>query len=97
MTGSSVFDYIHQADHAEVAEHLGLSLTSGTGMASPASGGGSDEGSGSQGTNNPDGKFFIIKYIKIFPRTAMKEFIIFFVIDSLLSVIHKKRKRKKIK
>lgn len=60
MTGSSVFDYIHQADHAEVAEHLGLSLTSGTGMASPASGGGSDEGSGSQGTNNPDGKFYFI-------------------------------------
>lgn len=63
MTGSSVFDYIHQADHAEVAEHLGLSLTSGTGMASPASGGGSDEGSGSQGTNNPDGEF--IKYKNI--------------------------------
>lgn len=76
MTGSSVFDYIHQADHAEVAEHLGLSLTSGTGMASPASGGGSDEGSGSQGTNNPDGKFFLFKIFfllfflnKIFPRT----------------------------
>lgn len=66
MTGSSVFDYIHQADHAEVAEHLGLSLTSGTGMASPASGGGSDEGSGSQGTNNPDGEFFILNFFLFF-------------------------------
>lgn len=63
MTGSSVFDYIHQADHAELAEQLGLSLSSGGqggngggGLASPSSGG-SDEGGGSQGTNNPDGEF----------------------------------------
>lgn len=49
MTGSSVFDYIHHADHAEVAEQLGLSLSNGQGMASPSSNVGSDEGTGSQG------------------------------------------------
>ncbi|ALC44056.1 trh [Drosophila busckii] len=65
MTGSSIFDYIHQADHAEIADQLGLSLTSGTsgagsgsgsgaaGLASPTSGA-SDDGSGTHGTNNPD-------------------------------------------
>ncbi|XP_058987665.1 protein trachealess [Musca domestica] len=62
MTGSSIFDYIHQGDHAEIAEQLGLSLTSGgingsssgpAGMSSPHSGG-SDDGIGSHGTNNPD-------------------------------------------
>ncbi|XP_073959525.1 PAS domain-containing protein trachealess isoform X6 [Choristoneura fumiferana] len=53
MTGSSIFDYIHQADHAEIAEQLGLSLAgrSGAGLNSPASG--SEEGS-QHGTNNPD-------------------------------------------
>ena len=66
MTGSSIFDYIHPNDHAEIAEQLGLSLTlSGTGgsgsssgpagLASPHSGG-SDDGIGNHGTNNPDGK-----------------------------------------
>jgi len=74
MTGSSIFDYIHQADHSEIAEQLGLSLTSGgggggagssssggggggagVGMASPTSGA-SDDGSGTHGTNNPDGE-----------------------------------------
>lgn len=67
MTGSSIFDYIHQGDHAEFAEQLGLSLTSGgiagagatgtgpAGLASPHSGGGSDDGLGGHGTNNPDG------------------------------------------
>lgn len=69
MTGSSIFDYIHQGDHAEIAEQLGLSLTSGgvtgagsqtgpAGLASPHSGG-SDDGVGNHGTNNPDGKFFL--------------------------------------
>ena len=28
MTGSSVFDYVHTADHAELAEQLGLTLAS---------------------------------------------------------------------
>lgn len=56
MTGSSIFDYIHHQDHSEVAEHLGLSLSNGQGLASPSSGA-SDEGGGNHGTNNPDGKF----------------------------------------
>lgn len=58
MTGSSIFDYVHQADHAEIAEQLGLSLTGRPGQAglnSPASG--SEEGS-QHGTNNPDGEFY---------------------------------------
>ncbi|XP_037032208.1 protein trachealess isoform X5 [Bradysia coprophila] len=53
MTGSSIFDYIHHQDHSEVAEHLGLSLSNGQGLASPSSGA-SDEGGGNHGTNNPD-------------------------------------------
>jgi neuronal PAS domain-containing protein 1/3 len=51
MAGSSIFDYVHQGDHAEVAEQLGLSLTGHHGMSSPSS---SDEGT--HGTNNPDGE-----------------------------------------
>lgn len=31
MTGSSIFDYTHTADHAELAEHLGLQTNSGSG------------------------------------------------------------------
>lgn len=58
MTGSSVFDYIHQADHSELAEQLGLGLTQGQGMASPSpSSAGSEEGSSNVGTANPDGEF----------------------------------------
>lgn len=57
MTGSSIFDYVHHGDHAEIAEQLGLSLTNGnTGMNSPHSIH-SDEPGASHGTNNPDGKF----------------------------------------
>ncbi|XP_072742602.1 protein trachealess-like isoform X3 [Anoplolepis gracilipes] len=62
MTGSSVFDYVHQQDHAEVAEQLGLGLASSTstsgphssnsGLASPSSGASEDHGSSS--TANPD-------------------------------------------
>ena len=26
MTGSSIFDYVHQSDHAELAEQLGVTL-----------------------------------------------------------------------
>jgi neuronal PAS domain-containing protein 1/3 len=52
MAGSSIFDYVHQGDHAEVAEQLGLSLTGHSqGMASPSS---SDDGT-THGTMNPDG------------------------------------------
>lgn len=57
MTGSSIFDYVHHQDHAEVAEHLGLSLSTGQGSASPSSGI-SDDGGNAHGTNNPDGKFW---------------------------------------
>ncbi|XP_011183760.1 protein trachealess isoform X2 [Zeugodacus cucurbitae] len=64
MTGSSIFDYVHQSDHAEIADQLGLSLTNGgisaggngngtTGLGSPTSGA-SDDGVGTHGTNNPD-------------------------------------------
>lgn len=51
MTGSSIFDYIHHADHVEIAEQLGLSLSNQGSMPSPSSGH-SDE---THGTNNPDG------------------------------------------
>lgn len=65
MTGSSVFDYVHQQDHAEVAEQLGLGLTSASnsssgphssssGLASPSSAASEEHGSSS--TANPDGK-----------------------------------------
>ncbi|KAG0423809.1 hypothetical protein HPB47_000419, partial [Ixodes persulcatus] len=44
MTGSSVFDYIHQQDHAELAEQLGINLSQS--LSSPSGGsGGSDDGS----------------------------------------------------
>ena len=63
MTGSSVFDYVHQQDHAEVAEQLGLGLasnstsgphSSSSGLASPSSAASEEHGSSS--TANPDGK-----------------------------------------
>jgi neuronal PAS domain-containing protein 1/3 len=55
MAGSSIFDYVHQGDHAEVAEQLGLSLTGHSqGMSSPSS---SDEGT--HGTMNPDGEYLL--------------------------------------
>lgn len=56
MTGSSVFDYVHHQDHAEIAEQLGLGLASNQNMASPSSGI-SEDGGTNQGTNNPDGNF----------------------------------------
>lgn len=65
MTGSSIFDYVHQSDHAEIAEQLGLSLAGrggGAGLNSPASG--SEEGS-QHGTNNPDGKCYMTVQNKI--------------------------------
>lgn len=57
MTGSSIFDYVHHQDHAEIAEQLGLGLASNQNMASPSSGI-SEDGGANQGTNNPDGNFF---------------------------------------
>ncbi|XP_043071497.1 protein trachealess [Drosophila grimshawi] len=54
MTGSSIFDYIHQADHSEIAEQLGLSLTSGSGGGGGVGGGGSGgSGSGAAGLASP--------------------------------------------
>lgn len=59
MTGSSIFDYVHHSDHAEIAEQLGLSLTASqsSGINSPASTH-SDEPGTSHGTNNPDGRSY---------------------------------------
>lgn len=56
MSGSSIFDYIHPQDHAEVAEQLGLGLASNQNLASPSSAVSDDNGT-NQGTNNPDGKY----------------------------------------
>lgn len=58
MTGSSIFDYVHHQDHAEMAEQLHLGLSQGQSMASPGSG--SEEGASSAGTNNPDGELMLI-------------------------------------
>lgn len=80
MTGSSVFDYVHQQDHAEVAEQLGLGLTSSTssgphssssGLASPSSAASEEHGSSS--TANPDGKFLRLLFERCAsPRIAMR-------------------------
>ncbi|XP_069172361.1 protein trachealess isoform X5 [Procambarus clarkii] len=56
MTGSSVFDYIHQQDHQELADQLGLTLATGQPLPSPSSLGSEEGATGSQGTMNPDGK-----------------------------------------
>ena len=37
MTGSSVFDYVHVADHAELAQQLGLTLATTSSQASGSS------------------------------------------------------------
>ncbi|XP_043231812.1 protein trachealess-like isoform X2 [Amphibalanus amphitrite] len=49
MCGSSIFDYIHSQDHAEFAEHTGLTLSNGRPLASPG-----EENAGPVGTHNPD-------------------------------------------
>ncbi|XP_045119005.1 protein trachealess-like isoform X8 [Portunus trituberculatus] len=54
MTGSSVFDYIHQQDHQELADQLGLTLATGQPLPSPSSLGSEEGATGSQGTMNPD-------------------------------------------
>ncbi|XP_067120033.1 protein trachealess-like isoform X3 [Centruroides vittatus] len=56
MTGSSIFDYCHQQDHAELAEQLGINLTQTQPMPSPGSVG-SDDGSSSApgGPSTPTG------------------------------------------
>lgn len=52
MTGSSVFDYTHQQDHAELAEQLGINLSQNQSMSSPGSVG-SDDGSSSSTHGGP--------------------------------------------
>lgn len=64
MTGSSIFDYVHHQDHAEIAEQLGLGLASNQSMASPSSGI-SEDGGTNQGTNNPDGNFYILIFFPV--------------------------------
>ncbi len=78
MTGSSVFDYVHTADHSELAQQLGLTLASTSSQPagssssavsqqlppSPASGTGSvDDGSSSM---NPDGILYYC-FISVYP------------------------------
>lgn len=61
MTGSSIFDYIHQQDHAELAEQLGINLSQSQaahGMAASPGSVASDDGSSSSapgGTSTPTG------------------------------------------
>lgn len=45
MTGSTIFDYIHQHDHAEVSEQLGLSTGNAGHSPPPSSTANSDDGS----------------------------------------------------
>lgn len=66
MSGSSIFDYIHHSDHAEMAEQLGLGLSQSQGLSSPASG--ADDVNSSSGTNNPDG---MDQYLCLFEKTTI--------------------------
>ncbi|GFX90248.1 protein trachealess [Trichonephila clavipes] len=56
MTGSSVFDYIHQQDHAELAEQLGINLAQTQAAAASPGSVASDDGSSSSapGPTTPD-------------------------------------------
>ena len=64
LTGSSVFDYVHTADHAELAEQLGVTLANQTRVSPSASSSGleSADGMTGAGANHgatpaiPDGK-----------------------------------------
>ncbi|XP_040580762.1 uncharacterized protein trh isoform X3 [Lepeophtheirus salmonis] len=63
LTGSSVFDYIHQSDHAELAEQIGVTLAHQNSRISSPGGGSDDSSSGtSPGIGAPpaipDGKPF---------------------------------------
>jgi len=57
LTGSSFFDYIHQADHEELAEQLGVTIANPNGGPESPVGEG-EEGSGQTGPTPaiPDGK-----------------------------------------
>lgn len=94
MSGSSIFDYVHPQDHAEIAEQLGLSLSSSQNLASPSSGI-SEDGSGNQGTNNPDGESSLpilhIHYVCITHSITVHIFIFnffFFHVDSFISNVN---------
>ena len=63
MTGSSIFDYIHQQDHSEISEQLGLAAT----HSPPGSAANSDDGS----CDRP-GKYF--RQDK-FPHLGMRIFV----------------------
>ena len=54
MAGSSIFDYVHQKDHQELSEQLGLVAPSGNGTPAdmPSPGSASDEGSTTTTTTN---------------------------------------------
>lgn len=52
LTGSSVFDYIHQSDHTELAEQLGVKLAHPSGIPDSPQGEG-DEGAGNHGPAPP--------------------------------------------
>ena len=58
MTGSSFFDYIHQGDHQELAEQLGVSLARPDGSPESPRREGEEGGAGQQGPVPPipDGK-----------------------------------------
>ena len=58
MTGSSFFDYIHQGDHQELADQLGVSLARPDGSPESPRREGEEGGSGGQGPVPPipDGK-----------------------------------------
>lgn len=91
MSGSSIFDYVHPQDHAEIAEQLGLSLSSSQNLASPSSGI-SDDGSGNQGTNNPDGKSSLLPIaytLFVSPLTFLfSTFSFFSFVDSFISNVN---------
>ena len=60
LTGSSIFDYVHQSDHQELAEQLGVTLahSSGGGGGGRNGAGGQDDARAPQGAtpNIPDGR-----------------------------------------
>lgn len=58
MTGSSFFDYIHQGDHQELADQLGVSLARPDGSPESPRREGEEGGAGQQGPVPPipDGK-----------------------------------------
>ena len=56
MTGSSIFDYVHQADHAELAEQLGVQLAHQQRLSNSASADGTKSSQTGGSPAIPDGK-----------------------------------------